>query len=210
MASSLRIQVSTYQRDLALQPNVVFLWLLKILLYAFEVGTITYLFVTGLGYPLFTAGSTAVLYTTGTFYLTTSLYKNLCKPRAEWDWHTPLLLVIFVIVGASLIVLRLANRNAEGSNLTTDIAGALILAFVTLLPGWPAAKYDAQLNQARDLKQTANTLTIEYRQVEHRIHALREGIDAKSPDDFRLIDKREQLKAIYEQQQRQLTPGGQA
>ncbi|HEY4360289.1 MAG TPA: hypothetical protein VGN17_04950 [Bryobacteraceae bacterium] len=210
MESSLRIQVTTYQRDLALQPRKLFLQAKRAALYGFEVGTITYIFTTELGYPLFTALSTAVLYTTGSFYIIDSLYKNLRKPRSEWDWHTPVLLAIFLLTGASLIVLRLANRTTEANNLAIDIAGALILAFVTLLPGWPAAKYDEQLTKTHELEQTTSTLTVEHHDVQLRIAALREGIDAKSHEDFRLIDQREQLRAIYQQQQPQLPSGGEA
>jgi DMSO reductase anchor subunit len=204
-ASSLKIQVTSTTRDLVLQPSTFFLWLLKILLYGFEVGTIAYIFIQELGYPIFTAVTTAVLYTTGTFYLIKNLYHNLCKPRSEWDWHTPILFGIFLITGASLIVLRLANRSTESASLPIDIASALILAFVTLLPGWPAAKYGTQLTTARELKETVATLTVEYQEVRLRVAGLREGIDATSPEDFRLIDRREQLRAILLQRQPQLT-----
>jgi hypothetical protein len=88
-----------------------------------------------------------------------------------------------------------------------DVASALILAFVTLLPGWPAAGLHDKLSKIHELKQTGAALMIEYREAELRIAGLRECIDAKSPADFRLIDERERLRAIYEQEHRQLTDG---
>jgi len=214
-ASTIWVQVTETKRARALQPVTLFLWLTKIALFLFEVGTITYIFVIELGYQLFTAASTAVLFTTGTFYVTKTLHQHLGKPRSEWPWYVPLLMTIFLITGASLIVLRLANRGtADGASLPVDIASALILAFVTLLPGWPAARCDEQLKKTHELDSTGETLTTEYHETELRIAALREGFDAKSPEDFRLIDQREQLRAIYEQhhrrtENRQLIEGGQ-
>jgi hypothetical protein len=197
--TSLRLQQDTTARELTKQPSKHMARVKTVLLYLVEIGGLYYLFAQELGYPPLTSLLFATLYTSGIFATTKCIYENINRPPHErapyWKW----LFAVFLIGGISLVALRLGSANATGESLMTTIATSIVLAFVTLLPGWLAAKEEVTLDAIHEAEAAHESVSLEFHQATVRVAGLRHNIYATTPDDLQLLDDRDRLAALWQQ-----------
>lgn len=205
-ASTLRITYTQLGREVAKLPNKATKLCIVGALWLGECFAVTYAFIEQLGLSPIVGVASGALYTAGTFAITKNLYVNLQKPSHERAWYTPLLAGIFFIGAGSLIALRLTSQASNDISPETNIAAALIFAFVTFLPGWLAAKHELDLESINNTQAEYDGVCIEYHEETLRIAGLRQGIDATSTGDLALLDKRDQAKAIYRDAYEKHTP----